>query len=184
MRRPQQSIDTKQITLMFWKGTYSITSGRKGSASPGHIALKTYMGGLNGSGYYISFWPGRCREWHSTRPYLCQESKDHFHTRDMDDLVELKPPEEIHLYNLNVETINEEFRNFCESKFKWGILGSSFINWNKASMNCAGLVFYLLKRAGILNSIPTYTFFNREIMRLEIKSEIKIITKHLLHQAL
>src|ERR1700722_6691709 len=56
-------------TVITWPPTRSshIRKENRGShldfPSEGHSALKTYSGGSTGNGVYVSFWPGKCREW-------------------------------------------------------------------------------------------------------------------------
>lgn len=63
-----------------------------------------------------------------------------------------QPDVTIHLYSLDVNAINAEYRKFRLSGCKWSIWGSSFFK-NEGTQNCSGLTLYLLKCGGIENLI-------------------------------
>src|ERR1700722_21037375 len=66
-------------------------------SSYGHVAMLIHDGEKE---IYISFWPGKCADWHTHSEGLCQEAGSHFHTENMDHLVEKHPANrEIKLYS-------------------------------------------------------------------------------------
>lgn len=160
LKLAKRELHQRKVTVLFWKNpsfekndSFDITIG----ISFGHVAMQTYAGGKDNQGYYISFFPGQCAEWHADEPQLCQENKPHFHTRKQDNLIYRgNPTTKIKLHCLTSKKINEDFKSFKKSNYNWSKLGSSPIDalvgrgLNKQSKNCAGLTHLLLTQAGIL----------------------------------
>jgi len=93
------SSSLKRLSILIWPASESIEKektqkqGRMRNVihffrSQGHAALRTFKGGSNGEGIYVSFWPGLCekRNESNSDPLLCRKNKAHFHTRSEDDL--------------------------------------------------------------------------------------------------
>ncbi len=108
----------------------------------GHAALRTYSGGLNGNGCYLSFWGGRsdCGCGYND----CEHP--HFHTISDDDeeyykdsvLAKTVNPDKVHLDIVNLEAVNQKILEIVSSKGRiWGF-----------QQNCSDLVLEAL-RAGV-----------------------------------
>jgi hypothetical protein len=148
--------DPQTVTLIIWPPSrlptirYANQQLHSGFPSEGHVALKTYKGGTTGQGEYISFWPGKCKEWNQQQADdldLCHKDVSHFHTEDDDDLVKRDTtlrPKKIHLHSLNIEAINQLYKEMVEQK----------INWSPRN-NCADIVLALLEAGGLYNRLST-----------------------------
>lgn len=141
-----------RVTIIIWKGY--ISSEISGSMiSFGHVALKTYIGGLNNQGIYRSFWPGECARWHRDKPHLCQKSTAHYHTETMDSLVMQTVPIRLDIYSLNVEKINQFFEDMPSDREIYSLFGSllprRFQTIKTEGHTCASLVAAALQTANI-----------------------------------
>ena len=110
-----------KVTVLTWPSSYHFDKSTRHSAlSEGHSALRTYRGGPNGKGVYVSFWPGEnklvlsCGQKNLENkddPSLCHQNISHFHSPDDDDLAYRNYPnitsKAIELEGLNVEIINK-----------------------------------------------------------------------------
>ncbi len=145
---------TKQgVTIIVWLSAQeanpflSTSSGAtiiSKNISFGHAALRTYSGGANGNGRYLSFFGGS-----SVCP-CCYKDRElpHFHMIDNDDedcygdavRMGMVKRHEIHLGIVNIEAVNQKIVEIFRSKGKvWAI-----------QQNCSDLVLEAL-RAGVPN---------------------------------
>ncbi|KPJ67500.1 MAG: hypothetical protein AMJ43_04400 [Coxiella sp. DG_40] len=76
---------------------------------------------------------------------------------------EIRYPKHIYeFYSLDVEAINNAFREFRESNCNWAIWGSSFFR-SANTRNCSGLVAFLLYRGGISNLLNNNAMLVRKV---------------------
>jgi hypothetical protein len=122
-----------------FRGNGLATQGRMG-----HSALKTYVGGKNNKGIYISFYPGEChRANHHLNSIACKKSISHFHDIHADNMENVK---KIDLYGLNIDELLKAFKilhdenmNSCKA---WG-----------TRYNCSDVVLHLLNKAGLFEIV-------------------------------
>ena len=153
-----------KIIIKVWPRQAS-SSSPKTWLSTGHVALKIYVSIPEKQNYYISFWPGVCHESYdptgkkSYSQCVCNQSIDHFHTEDEDNLMyKTAPPDgcTVHLDTFDSIERNKAFDKFKKSEYRWELLGSSIFKDNN-TYNCCGLTLYLLQAGGLRNIIPNYT---------------------------
>ncbi len=143
--------DDAKVTVITWPPSYSSGNSRHSYLSEGHSALRTYSGGPDGKGVYISFWPGK-NKWFLSCAEQNQENKDdislchqpitHFHSSDDDDLAyrnngDIKPKTN-EIIGLNIEAINKAALNKKEFSQEW-----------TPYYNCSDLTLELLERGGL-----------------------------------
>jgi hypothetical protein len=131
LEKNQRKIEN-QVKIYYWSNKIGF----------GHVSLGTRGARDDNSnnGIYVSFWP----------QYVIPQQ---FTNYDGDMAQEkYKNPKEYELYNLKVDKLEEAFRKFRDSEYKWTPLGSSFIF--ARNRNCSGLVSYLLIEGGINKYFP------------------------------
>lgn len=156
MRNPNNSTaevtrGDEKVTVITWPPSYSSGAPRHSYLSEGHSALRTYRGGPDGEGVYISFWPGKnkwfqnCAEQnrkHRDDPFLCHQTITHFHSVVDDDLAYRNygdiEPETHEIVGLNIEAINKAALNIKDLQPKW-----------TPYYNCSDLTLELLERGGL-----------------------------------
>jgi hypothetical protein len=151
-----------KVTVYFWENPSSQKNGSMDyrlNISFGHVAIETHANG-DTQGNYISFFPGQCAEWHKDEPQKCQKCKPHFHTRNQDNLIYGdNPTDQYDLLSLDSNKINTAYNNFKNRDYNWSKLGSGPLAFlvgsgvSKQSMNCAGLVYLLLREGNISENI-------------------------------
>src|SRR3990172_8285579 len=126
-----------RVTVRIWM------PHKDGSKSFGHASIET-------AEEYISFWPkaGGMTLFDTTRPGFHATLQQDFKSYDQGPYIEIE------FYSLNGEKIHEGYRELKKQNYKWGLFGSGFFKM-EANRNCSGLVFYLLKLAGIDKLIYT-----------------------------
>lgn len=161
--------DETRLTVYVWKqcatGFTEDGIALKKGISFGHVALQTYSGAdrskidplhanvLNGrGGYYMSFWPGTCKEENRNFPSLCQREDSHFHTEREDPIKDnnknkLRKFEVFNLYTLDIRKINSTFEELTKDPC-WASFGSgAFAKYGE--LNCTGMSLALLNTGGI-----------------------------------
>jgi hypothetical protein len=145
MRKEFIISDENRVTVYHWrKGA--------GNKSVGHIAMRTYTGGVDGKGYYISWWPAEApRLAGSVDPVT-----DRQYHQDVND--EGRPEDQaFEFYSLNIDAINVEYQTFLSMGCKWSLLGAIKFNQDDvhpALQCCSGLVYDLLKKGGLGDLAP------------------------------
>ena len=123
----------------------------------GHSALRTWSGGENGTGIYVSFYPGHTRKKGSV-DQKCKQSVAHFHTLKQESIDGI---EKIDLYGLDVEAINQAFKLLHDENM------TSRKPWS-TRFNCSDLVLELLETGGIHKKISLRRYDEASIIILGI----------------
>ena len=161
--------EESKVTILTWP---PFTSIRHSALSEGHSALRTYCGGPEGKGVYVSFWPGEnpwalsCAQQNQKNnedASLCHQNISHFHTQDDDDLAyrnfpEVKP-NVIDLIGLDVKIINQNFIKKKESVPEW-----------TPQYNCSDLIFELLEKSGLHQKVNVRRYGWKTVTSLGIFS--------------
>lgn len=145
-------IQNNRITLRVWVGQKNSLSS---SISFGHIALKTYRGGLNNQGIYVSVWPGKCAQWNKDKKHLCQCSTSHNHTANQDDLIMNAPSRDINFDGLDVDAILKLYEDMKQKHWDYSLVASLLPTKDTSQQTCAAYVIQLLQAGGIEKYLPT-----------------------------
>jgi len=134
-----------------WEAISSSTFLSVLKGNPGHVSMRTYVGGPEGKGVYVSYWPAGFKK-----------------SLAEDIVVEQTEPVEFNFFTLDVKTINERFEMFM-GDLNWSLLGAlKFGTEGEVAIGnqcCSGLVYDLLCSAGLTRLLPRLTtlFDNKQI---------------------
>ena len=151
--------NNNRVTLIVW-----LSNIVKGKSLAGHAALRTYVGGEDNNGHYVSFWP----DWAKKENTFCTVGcfkQDENHTFETDKALEGNRDPEIHidLYSLDVGAINKAYEAFQKAGYQWNILGSTFFKKNTIG-NCASLTEFLLRAGGVDKLVSRYMVYFERLM--------------------
>lgn len=161
----QNSQDINQVTVYIWFN--------QSSKIGGHVSLRTYKGGKDNTGYYVSFWPSLSDDAnYETDPYRfhrfdSKTSVSYFRTEEYDHIKETKKADKTyHLMHLHVDKVNQEIEKIIVEGGRWDLYGSSILSpilsrWRREKQfNCCGLTLHLLRKGGaILHTHHTISDF-------------------------
>jgi len=146
-QKHERAIDRSQelrVTIYTWPKGASSIGVTFGASIPhydlGHSALKTWSGGKNGSGVYVSFYPGHINK-KNKGDSSCEKDRSHFHGWYQEQ-GSLPMATRTDLYGLDVEAINRAFESMCDDQMY------AVRQWNH-KYNCADVVLALLRTGKI-----------------------------------
>ncbi len=156
LKEIQQRYRTRRVTVYTWfQRTSSVNS--YSDLDLGHSALRTWSGGKNDGGIYVSFYPSHTRKTGDC-PEDCKKSVSHFHPLKQESVEGVK---KIDLYGLDVAAINQAFQLLHDQNM------NSFKSWS-ARFNCSDLVLKLLEIGGLHKKINLRRYSETSVIILGI----------------
>ena len=145
-------VEQNRAAVYTWPA--STTSSARAQGQMGHSALRTYNGGSDSDGVYVSFYPGDCNT--QNRHPMCKKSKPHFHSWNHDDR---NVAEKIDLDGLDVSAISTAFEKMHDGNM------NSIKPWSP-QYNCSDVVLKLLEIGGIdpYIGLRRYDFLNKSLL--------------------
>jgi len=162
--------DSNRVEIYIWNPRTGIAGEE---ARIGHISIKTYQGGPDNRGYYISFWPdysdisvGKINfPWEMTRGGVL--SKRNTLEQDCCPSNEGPVDDEVILYSLDAALINECYEQILSSRYNWSFWGSSIFRYDQ-TFNCAGLAIHLLERGGIEQLLSPSFYLTEKLLSFSV----------------
>jgi len=170
-RRMTEEIKRREacVTVYTWPSATisSEVDYRDGTATRGrfgHSALKTYSGGSDGKGMYVSFYPGDCDR--NNRTPSCHKAVSHFHKWSQDNRGEAEPTD---LCGLDIEAFNHAFQALHDD-----------MNSNKAwssRYNCSDVALELLEKSELFSKLGHRRYNTKSlVITVTLVSAISVIS--------